>query len=150
MRKVILKDPDRQLMEYLDVIREMPPPKPPRLLLPSEADPKLMTCACGVPKRVKDMPVRNSGVVTYSDTVCFGCRQGWHKLATLVCATCKAVVAKVEPSKDPKDHFEFIAGRVYHVMHCTVCTPDLESSDVIERIIWRRNLGIPNPVAESR
>lgn len=142
-------DPDRQILEYLDIVKQMPPLNPRRILLPTEANPLLMTCACDIPKRIKDMPRKSSGIFGFTDTVCYGCRR-WAKTATLVCATCKAVVGKIEPGEDPKDHFKIETGKVYHVMQCNVCTPAAASSDLIERILWRRNLGIPNPVVVAR
>lgn len=141
------KDLPNPLLSYIDTLRQMPPPKPMRLV--TAEDVNFMKCMCGHRRRRSDMPRVSSGVVVFSDNVCRGCVKKYRDLATVVCAKCKDVLGRVEPGTDPKDRFTFERGAIYHILYCDSCTPGLSNSEVIERILWRRANNIPNPVKST-
>lgn len=97
-----------------------------------------LTCACGKLKPVKDMPLRDSGVVKYLDNICDGCphQKSESKMAVIVCVGCRQVVARMDPFKD-KTGFEFKSGKVYHVDMCPTCGNVAEST-IIEKHIYHR------------
>lgn len=138
------KELPNPLISYIDTLKGMPPPKPMRLV--TAEDVNFLKCMCGHRRRRSDMPRVSSGVVVFSDNVCRGCVKKYAQLATVVCAKCKDVLGRVEPGRDPKDRFTFESGLVYHVLHCDLCTPGVGSTEVIERILWRKDQNIPNPI----
>jgi hypothetical protein len=129
--------PEQQLAKYLELVDKLPSAPPP-VLFPSD-DPLRMLCLCGHFKMRSDMPVRSTGLVNFRDTVCKGCsNKDSATWSTLVCHRCKTVVGKVEPMRD-KDGFVFARGRCYHTARCLACCPDLTQTEIVERVLWRKN-----------
>ena len=92
------------------------------------------------------MPKRDSGVAAYRDNVCFGCRTKYCKLAKIICVRCQEVVGHLEPATDPQDKFKFESNSVYHMCTCAKCCIDVESAEIVERILWRTKNNLPNPL----
>ena len=63
----------QKLQKYLELVDKLPSAPPP-VLLP-EHDPLNMECLCGKFKTRTSMPVRDSGIVRFRDTVCHGCHK---------------------------------------------------------------------------
>lgn len=128
---------DARLAPLLEFTRRLPPPKPPRIF--TEEDVRTITCMCGHKKDRASMPLLNSGIVQFRDNVCRNCPSHPRHWATIVCYTCKEVVAKVAPERDSKDGFAFESRHVYHVQRCAYCCPELESAEVVERILFNQH-----------
>jgi len=128
---------DRQIHEFIDIAKQMPPPVAPKLITNLD-DVRYMHCLCGKRKLCVDMPPRHSGIVAFKDIICRGCVKGVQKWATVVCRRCSQVVLKREPGRD-KDGFTFLPGGIYHTLNCASCCPELESTEIIERLLYRRN-----------
>ncbi len=135
----------KAICDYVNFARSLPPPKAPRIFLPTDC----VECLCGKQMRPADMPRKSTGLVAYTDTVCHGCVRTYRDLNTLVCARCKSVVAKIRPAVDPQDKFEFTRGGHCHVPYCGACVTDTESAEISERILWRAKNGLPNPILSS-
>jgi len=128
--------PEQQLRKYLELVDQLPSAPPP-VLLP-ENDPLRMQCLCEKFKLRSEMPLRSTGLVNFRDTVCAGCHRENKDWATVVCHRCKTVVGKVEPMRD-KDGFVFARKRCYHTARCPVCCPDITQTEIVERVLWRKN-----------
>lgn len=129
---------DRELSHLLNTMAELKPPPP----APNSEEDSLthMQCACNKRVAKADMRIINTGAVFAVDNVCQGCRKYADQLVSIVCCTCKTVVARMEPSVD-KLGFRFKAGGTLHTECCGVCRPGLEKSYIIEQLLYYRKLG---------
>lgn len=134
---------ESHIQQYIDFARRLPPPAAMRLVLNAD-DVNYMTCLCGHRKHKGTMPQRHSGIVPFKDTVCRGCTKAARGTATIVCSRCREVIGKIPPGKD-KDGFTFVRDSVYHVVNCPNCCPEIESTEIVERILWLRRNSLPTP-----
>lgn len=127
--------------DFVKALAALPPP--PKAMFKDEIN--YTWCACNKRVPITMLGVLNSGVISYVNNVCPGCPsqkpKDIAKLATLVCVTCKRVVARMEPLVD-KTGFAFKANSIYHIDGCPVCRPGLPQSPIIEKLLHDRALGI--------
>ena len=80
--------------------------------------------------------------------VCRDCpnkaREEVRKLCAIVCAGCREVVAYIEPYREKRTGFEWVAGRCYHVAKCPSCVGRIfHRSSVIEQNLFYKKHGFP-------
>lgn len=136
----------QDLVSLMDLMKGMGNTRPSRVIVPDET--VHMRCQCNKRQPREQMPLLNSGVVTYRSNICRGCPAVDRKWATLVCVGCREVVAHMEPGQDPVDGFVFRPGATYHVMTCAACRPAQKDGeavvvDIVERLLWRRHHPTP-------
>lgn len=135
---------NRLLREYVELCRRMPPLQP--AVDASLAMASKLVCACGKTRQKADMPRRKSSVLQFMDDVCFSCQKSYTpNHATIVCIRCKRTIARATPGVDAGDKFRFVAGAVYHVESCPVCS-GVGQAEVIEHILHRKKNNLPNPL----
>ena len=101
-------------------------------------------CVCNKNVQVTEFPLLNTGVIVCCNNVCPGCKAGVkhdNETARIVCVRCKKVVARLKPSKD-KTGFRYVAGQTYHSDACPECKPNLTESQIVEKVIYMKKLGI--------
>lgn len=100
-------------------------------------------CACAKKANPRQFSVLNTGVLQVLNNVCRGCSLGCKldkELVRVVCVGCRKVVMRFPPTKDP-DGFVYKADTSYHTERCPVCSPGLDKSVIIEKVIFMRKNG---------
>jgi hypothetical protein len=100
-------------------------------------------CACTKKANPYQFSALDTGVLQVLNNVCRGCSQGLKldkEMARVVCVGCRRVVMRFPPVKDP-DGFEYKAGTSYHTERCLVCSPGLDKSVIVEKVIFMRKNG---------
>ena len=125
-----------------DLVRQCEKLRPARKILEEISLPE-EDCACG--NKVKPLGFQSlfTGAMTVMNNVCPGCREGEkmdRELARFVCVGCRKVVMRVSPHTDP-DGFKYQAGRTYHTEQCPACMPGLETSTIVEKVVYMRKQG---------
>ena len=118
-----------QIEPLIKTLRSMKPPAKAIMHIP---------CACGKNKKITT-PGFGIYMTNYGPTlnnVCRGCESLWDDHARMVCCTCKTVVARLKPHRDPKTGFEFKKGGDYHTERCGVCHPGLKESIILEKAMY--------------
>jgi hypothetical protein len=125
--------------DFIKALAALPPA--PKAMFKDEIN--YTWCACNKRVPITKLDVKNSGVISYVNNVCAGCpdQKDTHKLATLVCVSCKRVVARMEPMTD-KTGFAFKPNSVYHVDGCPICRPGQTATPIIEKLLHDRSRGI--------
>jgi len=96
--------------------------------------------ACPKPVFVGDFKKYNSGVLqNVISPLCADCEKDFAKEAKLACCNCNTVIGWIKPHKD-KDGFIFNSSNFYHIQACPSCTPGLDKSDIIEKVIYLKKL----------
>jgi hypothetical protein len=144
---------DRVLADIVQTIDQLGPPKRRVNAGVNEDgtpwDPTIGKCACQKMVPLSNFRVYNTGLINAVDNVCPGCRHGLEKYAIIVCARCRAVVARIEPHKD-KTGFVFEPGRSYHLDCCAICEPQVvversEPTFILEMLTFMKMNGQPIP-----
>lgn len=111
------------------------PPKLPHVAAPKD----YVDCACRKIKiHVSEIQYHWSGVCQASDAMCKECQRMVPKHALVVCLGCKAVVARMAPTK-LKSGFQIEPRKIYHTDKCPNCRPGVESSKIIEAELFCKN-----------
>ena len=101
-------------------------------------------CACEKWVPVSEVRPFHTGLINALDNVCPGCRKAVEGFAILVCARCRAVVARVQPNTKPNG-FRYLPGKSYHLDCCAVCVPDIVNKEVgsliLEEVAYMKKLG---------
>jgi len=92
-------------------------------------------CAC----KKKIMPISDirpvkSKFLDGTDSTCKECLKLIQGMCPVMCASCREVVAYLEPGKDP-DGFKRLADEVYHIEDCAQCNPDKFEGKEVETIL---------------
>jgi hypothetical protein len=112
---------------------------------------RLYRCAsCNQRKKLEAMHmIETTGVVNkVVDCLCLGCWYSNKKeasaMARVVCASCREVVAAVDPHKE-KSGFIWKPGSCSHIARCPVCSddPEMKASPIAEKIAFYKANGIP-------
>jgi hypothetical protein len=106
--------------------------------------------ACRNKKQAQEMArIATTGAVTnVQDCICLACAKEnlkeFSRIARIICAGCREVVAMVEPFKEPNG-FIWRPGAYYHAAECPVCTKrfSLTKSYIAEQIWFYKKYGIP-------
>ena len=111
--------------------------KPP-LLNPKGALKDYVDCAC---RKIK-LPIQElqyvwTGVCNASDAMCRECQRMVPKHALVVCLGCKAVVARMAPTRLTSG-FVIEPRKIYHTPKCPNCSPGVTSSTIIEAELFYR------------
>ena len=137
------------LIDFYNKIASLPKPDISKLPDPlTGAPPGQVRCACGakcIP--LSDINYHQTGIITASDTECKECLPFHKDFALIVCLKCKAVVAKMAPTKFPGG-FELKENGCYHVSACPTCHPGIKVSHLIEKYLYDRAQG--NIVPDSK
>lgn len=109
---------------------------------PNNAPPGMVRCACGKKNiRCSEIRYHNSDFLRgITDNICGECLKDVGKHAVIACVRCKAVVARIAPDRY-KTGFVIKANGVYHTNACPNCVKDVESSVLIEKVVFDRNNG---------
>jgi hypothetical protein len=75
----------------------------------------------------------HTGILWVTDTLCPACRPEFDRMATIVCAGCKTVVARLAPYHDRKSGFRTLAGVCYHILECPLCNEHVVHSRLLEQ-----------------
>lgn len=120
----------------VDAMKELPKVD----FVPKILDSNYLRCSgCEAWCAVVDMPRYDSGVVpNVMVPLCKDCRSSYAPLCKIVCHTCKTVVGWFEPYKD-NDGFMFKTAKSYHISTCPVCTPGLEKSHIVEKVLYLKD-----------
>jgi hypothetical protein len=122
------------------LLRQMPAPVAPGTKSTLISSDELRCASCNRVKHISDFPVYNSGVVLMTlYPMCSLCQPAYKDCSRIVCCKCKTVIGWVDPHVD-KDRFVFEKAHSYHIQACPSCTPGLDKSDIIEKIIYLREL----------
>lgn len=134
-------DPEdmRQVEDLIRTCESMRPAKDilSAISLPDE------DCACGNKVKPTGFEPLFTGALSVINNVCAGCKEGVRmdrELARFVCVGCRKVVMRVSPHTDP-DGFKYVAGRTYHTEQCPACTPGLETSTIVEKVVYMKKQG---------
>jgi|SaaInlV_100m_DNA_2_1039680.scaffolds.fasta_scaffold15804_2 hypothetical protein len=138
-------DTKKELIELLGEMSKNPkilnlPPPPPIMDADSSLwyHKKQVKCACGQKTLSMDeCRIVKTGYISALDTVCSECFKDVKDTCPIVCIPCKKVTARLEPNKD-KDGFEYERGKAYHIDACPTCDPNINSSMVVEKIIYNK------------
>lgn len=119
--------------ELFKILRSLPPVK--------VVDNKVLTshtpcAACGANTYLGDFAIYDSQVIpSVVSPVCRDCNKELEDKAKLVCCACRTIIGWIDPHKD-KDGFIFGKGSFYHIQACPCCTPGLDKSDIIEKVLY--------------
>jgi hypothetical protein len=124
--------------ELLQILKSMPPVVKPT---PKITDTSYQPCAsCNKQTYIGDFKIFDSGVVDkVISPLCSKCQSTFGDFGKLVCCGCNTVIGWMEPQKD-KDGFEFKKFKSYHIRSCPSCSPGLEKAEIIEKILYLRQL----------
>lgn len=127
-----------QQQQYFKLLKALPPVKK-RDAAFSE-DNSIVCASCSKLINALDIAVFNSGVVPMVVLpLCKRCVSDFKGCARLVCYGCKTVVGWIEPHTD-KDKFEFAKNSNYHIISCPSCKPGIDKADIVEKLIYLRNI----------
>jgi hypothetical protein len=123
------------------LLRQLPPAPVPKGLSTNLITSDELRCAsCNAAKHISDFASYSSGVL---DLVllplCSSCKPVFKDCSRIVCCTCKTVIGWVDPHVD-KDKFVFEKAHSYHIQACPSCQPGLSKADIIEKIIYLREI----------
>jgi len=135
-----------------DIYKEIADLPPPKTATPNPlegAPPGHVRCACGKKFiRLEEITYHDTGIIKASDTECAECLPAHKDFALVICLQCRAVVAKVAPTKF-KGGFEMQSNHCYHVGTCPTCHPGLKTSHVLEKYMYDKAQGLPVPDARD-
>jgi hypothetical protein len=135
--------------ELFRILSSLPPPKGPKPLVPNESL-GVVRCACGEPKPISMFSPARSKHIAYIDNVCEGCKNNFKDLATIVCCSCKRVVARLAPHKDPKG-FRFEKGGIYHTDTCGgTCAYGKEDKELKEGVVHHVSVILEQWIAHQK
>lgn len=139
MSELIELKPEEQ--ELLNILKSMPPVVKPE---PKIIDTSYQPCAaCQKQTYIGDFKIFDSGVVKNAiSPLCSGCQSTFGDYGKLVCCGCNTVIGWMEPQKDV-DGFEFKKFKSYHIRSCPKCSPGLDKAEIIEKILYLRQLNKP-------
>lgn len=144
------------MLAQVRLLEQLGPPQHKPILTDSWAPENLhaerslatVRCACEKTVPVTEMTPFNTGLMNALDNVCAGCVHAVRDMCKMVCARCRAVVARVAPHKR-SNGFVYVANRTYHLDCCAVCTPEivntLPGSLILEELAYLRRLGKTMP-----
>lgn len=112
-------------------------------------DMSIGTCVCGRTVPLDQFLTYHTGLIPVVDGACPACRHATKDMAKLVCARCRAVVARIDPNTDPTG-FKFETGKSYHMDCCAICEPELvvenqQPTFILEMLAFMRKAGKPIP-----
>ena len=128
-----------EYQHIFQLLRKLRPP--PTTGIKKIVDTAYQECAaCARQTYVGDFKVYDSGVLPMVlIPLCKYCQSSHKDSARLVCYRCKTVIGWIDPHID-KDKFVFEKKHSYHIQACPVCSPGLDKSDIIEKIIYLRQI----------
>ena len=130
------------MSQVAEIVRTCENLRPARKIMEEISMPE-EDCACGRKVKPTGFEPLFTGALTVTNNVCPGCREGQkmdRELSRFVCVGCRKVVMRISPHTDP-DGFKYLPGRTYHTEQCPACTPGLETSTIVEKVVYMKKKG---------
>lgn len=123
--------------ELFKILRSLPPVKVTNGQVVTTHSP---CAACGTKTFIGDFKIYDSKVLpAVVSPICHTCELNFKDQARLVCCRCRSIIGWVDPHKDG-DGFVFEKRNFYHIQACPVCSPGIEKSDIIEKVLYLKKV----------